>query len=61
MQTDFGELALPSAADLSVMQHAKLVTCNGMGYTLYHDSEFQAQRIGEVFHQGNCLRHLISP
>jgi hypothetical protein len=50
MQSDFGKLRFPQPLMRSVMRHARLVTCNGMGYTANHDSELQAQRIGEVFH-----------
>jgi len=37
------------AADLSVRRQIYLVTCNVMRYNIRHDSELQAQGIGEVF------------
>jgi hypothetical protein len=53
--------ASETAADAGRYAASPLVTCNGMGYTLTHDSELQTQRIGEVFYQGNRLRYSISP
>ena len=46
MQSDAAKLA---PLMRGVIRHVRLVTCNGMGYTLAHDSELQTQGIGEVF------------
>ena len=49
MQTDLStRYAGETAADARRYAAYHLVTCNGMGYNLLHDSELQTQGIGEV-------------
>ena len=49
MQSDrFKHYALSAAADARRYAAFHVVTRNGMGYNLVHDSELQTQGIGEV-------------